>query len=117
MERERFETVVAQAIAALPGQFRDAIKNIAIVIEGRPPRTRRGKQDESLLGLYEGVPLTERTHEYAGAVPDKITLFQKNLESMCATEDEMMEEIYRTFLHEIGHYFGLTEGQLEELGY
>lgn len=116
MERKQFEAVIARAIAELPQQFQDGLKNIAVLVADRPSRQRRGAKT-LLLGLYEGVPLPERTHDDAGRMPDTITLFQENLEAICHSEDELVAEIQKTLLHEIGHFFGLTERQLHALGY
>lgn len=117
MDRARFETVVAQAIDALPGEFRDGLKNIAVTIEELPARGYIGRSKGLLLGLYQGVPLPERTHDYAGMPPDKITLYKTNIEAVCTSEEEMEMEIRRTLLHEVGHYFGLGERELRKLGY
>lgn len=117
MTRARFEKVVRSAIERLPKRFLDALNNIAIVIEDRPgPRNKRCGR-KLLLGLYEGVPLNERAHDYLPEAPDRITIFQKNIEKVCSSEKEMTVEIRKTVLHEIGHYFGLTEQQLKRLGY
>ena len=70
-----------------------------------------------LLGLYQGVPLDKRGHYYAGVLPDKITLYQKNIETVCRNEKDMILEIQKTLLHELGHYFGISEKRLRELGY
>lgn len=109
MDRQRFQAVIVEAIESLPDAFRDGLRNITVVIEDRPIRRR-------LFGLYEGVPLPQRDH---GSVhlPDKITLYQANIEAACTTEAEMVEEIHKTLFHEIGHYFGLTEEQLASIGY
>lgn len=114
VDRARFEAVVAEAVAGLPQKFREGLHNIAIVIDDRPPKARARSL---LLGCYEGTPLPQRTHEFAGAPPDRITLFQANIEALCRDEAEMIEEIRKTLLHEIGHYFGLTERKLRKLGY
>lgn len=116
VDRERFEAVVAEVIADLPPRFRDGLHNIAIVIDDRPRGGHR-KRSSLLLGLYEGTPLPERRQDDPAPMPDKITLFQTSLESICRTEAALKEEIRKTLLHEIGHYFGLTEAQLEALGY
>lgn len=116
MTRAQFETIVAEAITDLPRRFRDGLQNIAIVIDDRP-RGRHRARASLLLGLYEGTPLPERRVDDPAPMPDKITLFQNALESVCRTETELQGEIRKTLLHEIGHYFGLSEAQLEALGY
>ncbi|MBI2346560.1 MAG: metallopeptidase family protein [Deltaproteobacteria bacterium] len=115
MDRHKFATVVKTAVRQLPASFRAALLNIAITIDDRLGTARRSNR--SLMGLYEGVPLPERSHDYAGLPPDKITLFRANIEAVCGSEMEMVEEIRKTLLHEIGHYFGLTERKLRALGY
>ncbi len=100
----------------LPEEFARNLDNIDITIEDVPVGQRAGSR-MILLGLYQGVPLEKRSHYYAGALPDKITLFQKNIEEVCKTKDEMIEQIKKTLLHEIGHYFGMSDKRLRELGY
>lgn len=104
-----FEAVVAEAIRALPTPLRDALQNIAIVIDDQA--------DSDLLGLYEGTPLPERTASDPPPLPDTITLYRRALEAECADTAELRDEIRITLLHEIGHYFGLSEEQLAALGY
>lgn len=115
MDRKKFEEIIEKAVELLPDEFKAGLENIDITIEDLP--SFKTSKRSLLLGLYQGVPLDERTHEYAGILPDKITLYRKNIEAVCATEDEMIEEIKVTLLHEIGHYFGMTEKRLRELGY
>ena len=113
MNRKEFEIVVRKAIDSLPKEFAGKLQNLEIVIEDNP--SRGGKT--LLLGLYQGVPLAKRGHYYAGVLPDKITLYQKNIEAVCGTEGEMISEIQKTLLHELGHYFGISEKRLRKLGY
>ena len=110
-----FIKIVEKAIDGLPSEFADRLENIEITIEDLP-KFKVGKKC-LLLGLYQGVPLGSRGHYYAGALPDKITLYKKNIESFCKNEEEMIEQIRRTLLHEIGHYFGISDKRLRELGY
>jgi len=112
MERTVFETVVNQTIRGLPKQFRDAIKDVAVVIEPRPIGRRGGGM---LLGLYEGVPATAWGREYSGKLPDKITLFQVNIEAVSRTEDEIPHIIRETLLHEIAHHFGFDHDKIGEM--
>lgn len=114
MTREEFEQVVQEALDSLPDEFINNLKNIDITVEDSPP-PKRGKT--LLLGLYQGVPLDKRDSYYAGALPDKITLFQRNIEAISNDRQEMIEQIKKTLLHEIGHYFGLGEDKLRKLGY
>ena len=100
----------------LPEEFARKLENIDVTIEDVPARQKAGSR-MILLGLYQGVPLEKRSHYYAGVLPDKITLFQKNIEAVCRSRDEMIEQIKKTLLHEIGHYFGISDKRLRELGY
>ena len=124
MKRAMFETLVRRAIERLPKRFRDHLGTVEFVIQDRaspellasleiPP------EEDDLLGFYDGVPITERS-DFDGApipVTDTIYLFQKALEEMCASEDELVEEIRVTVLHEIGHHFGFDDDEIERLGY
>jgi len=115
MDEKRFEEIIEKAIFRLPQEFKDGLENIEVTVEDFPGFKQPRKT--ILLGLYEGIPLDERTHYYAGVLPDKITLYRKNIEAICSTEEEMIEQIKTTLLHEIGHYFGITDKRLRELGY
>ncbi len=121
MTHEEFERVVAEVFEGLPVLFRDSIKNVHIVIEDAVPERlgKRGGRGSVLLGLYEGVPLPRRGVDYgmAPVLPDRITLFKDNLETFSATERELRENIRDTLLHEIGHYYGMSERQIRVAGY
>jgi predicted Zn-dependent protease with MMP-like domain len=121
MERERFEKLVAQAVEALPDEFREKLENIDVVVEDLPSqyqlrKARLGK-GYTLLGLYEGVPLTQRYSNYGMVPPDKITIFQKTIENKCFSADEMdiEAEIRKVVLHEIAHHFGIGDARLDEI--
>ena len=119
MTRERFVRLVEEALEALPERFARLVKNVAVVVEDAPPADRSpakaGKDtDELLMGEYIGVPLTERG-AWEAPPPDKIVLYQKNVEAACESEEEIREEVRLTVLHELGHYFGMDEGQLEDV--
>ncbi len=102
--------MVATALDSLPEQFGTAIKNVAVLVEhGQGPR--------GLLGLYEGIPLTSRTTGYAGVLPDRITIYQQAICAICGSEAEVIEQVRRTVIHEVGHYFGMSDGRLRELGW
>lgn len=122
MTAAEFRELIAQAIDLLPDEFREALDNIEIVVEDSPRSRhlelfRERKGDWTLLGLYEGVPLNKRDHGYAAVLPDKITLFRDSIARCCRGDEAgMVREIRRTFLHEIGHYFGLSDRRLRELG-
>jgi predicted Zn-dependent protease with MMP-like domain len=120
MDSQRFEKLVGEAIEKLPEAFREKLENIDIVVADTPTRTQlktlKEKHGQMLLGLYEGVPLTERTHDYGFVIPDKITIFQKSIEAMCRNEGQIIDEIQRVVRHEIAHHFGISDDRLEELG-
>lgn len=125
MTEEEFQAVVEEAIDALPDEFRDHLKNVEIVIADWPDDFQTSKMKQKyktdrpfiLLGLYEGVPLNHRSVFTTPGIPDRITLFRKSIEKFCSTREEMVDQIQRTFLHEIGHYFGLSDKRLRELGF
>jgi predicted Zn-dependent protease with MMP-like domain len=110
VEPEAFEQMVAAALDGLPAEFAARMKNIAVLVEhDRGPR--------GLLGLYQGVPLTSRTTNYAGVLPDRITIYQQAICGICNTEQEVVEQVRRTVIHEVGHYFGISDERLRELGW
>lgn len=120
MERKRFERLVADAVASLPLQFRAELRNVEVVVEAWP-RAEDLEQlslepGETLLGLYRGVPLTERGIE-SPLMPDQIVIFQGPLERVCRSDEEIREEVRRTVLHEIAHHFGIGDERLTELGW
>ncbi len=119
MDRERFERLVAKAVDSLPEEFRDRLENIDVVVEEQPGRRQmseaRLKRGETLLGLYEGVPLTERGGHYGMVTPDKITIFQKPIEDRCHRDAEIIDEIQRVVKHEIAHHFGISDTRLRQL--
>jgi predicted Zn-dependent protease with MMP-like domain len=111
VSEERFERLVEAAIAAIPGQLLGMIDNVAVVIEDDPPA-----DDPWLLGLYEGVPLTARGSWYVAAMPDRIRIFRNPILDMCASQAEVVREVYITVVHEIAHHFGIDDATLHELG-
>lgn len=117
--RARFEALVRKAIAGLPVEFRSRLENVDIVVEDWPtPRQLArigGRSRRQLLGLYEGVPLTERGSGYNMVPPDRITIFRKPVEDKCRSEKEMAEEIQRVVRHEIAHHFGISDQRLSIL--
>jgi predicted Zn-dependent protease with MMP-like domain len=119
MTRERFRQLVDEALESIPDDFREAMTNIAIVIEQEPTMTQLDEvglePPETLLGLYEGTPLTERQWAHGNVLPDKITLFQGPIEADSESEDDIVVAIGETLIHEIGHYFGLSEEEIEEI--
>jgi len=119
MTRAAFERLVTEAIALIPRRFRREIKNLAIVVEDEPSPELLEEMEieppDSLYGLYQGTPLTERTWPYGNTLPDRITIFQKPIEEDCEDEDEIRAVIGETLIHEVGHYFGLSEEEIEEI--
>jgi predicted Zn-dependent protease with MMP-like domain len=108
--RERFEELVAQALDGIPEQFTKAMRNVAVFVEDVPA-------DPRLLGLYVGVPLTERTTNYAGVLPDRIMIYRSTLCAYCDTEEQVIAEVRKTVVHEVAHHFGIDDERLHELGY
>jgi predicted Zn-dependent protease with MMP-like domain len=119
MNRRKFEALVRRALTGLPPEFASRIENVEIVIEDSPAEEHLEyaglEPGDTLFGLYEGVPLTERTHDYNLVPPDKITIFRKPIEAECASEDEIAEEIRLTVMHEIAHYFGISDEKMDEI--
>ena len=120
MEREQFEALVKEAIAEMPRQFRDRLENVVVMIDDEPSEEMlidMGMDpDETLLGLYEGVPLTERGVE-APLLPDRVWIFQGPIEDACESIEEIKVEVQRTIMHEIAHFFGIDDDALDEIGY
>jgi len=120
VERKRFEKLVNEAIAELPREFRNRLRNVAVIVEDNPAEEMLEEMEidegDTLFGLYEGTPLTERGFE-APLHPDRIWIFQEPIEEACETEEEMKEEIKLTIVHEVAHFFGLDDEYLEDLGY
>ena len=120
MDREKFERLVAKAIDSLPDEFRARLENVDVVAADSPTGSQLSrlekKRGETLLGLYEGVPLTKRSQNYGMVMPDKITIFQKPIESMCRKEAEISAEVQRVVRHEIAHHFGISDARLRQLG-
>jgi len=112
MDRERFEELVGDALDGIPPELLRLLDNVVILVEDEPPES-----DPDLLGVYEGHALTERGWDYAGVLPDRITIFRNPILRICATEDEVVEEVAITVVHEIAHHFGIDDDRLDELGY
>jgi predicted Zn-dependent protease with MMP-like domain len=121
MTDEEFQSVVEEAIGNIPEEFREKIENIDIIIEDYPaPETLKSMKvsKNGLLGLYTGIPHSKRSpFFYGNTLPDRIYLFKKNLEAFCKNREELKEQIQRTVLHELGHYFGISDQRLRELGF
>ncbi len=119
MDRERFEWLVFKAVDELPDEFRERMDNIDIVVQDEPTSDQLAetglKRSETLLGLYEGVPLTRRSRSYGMVPPDKITIFQKSIETRCRGDTEIQREVQRVVKHEIAHHFGIGDARLHQL--
>jgi predicted Zn-dependent protease with MMP-like domain len=120
MADSHFKSLVDEALESIPARFRDALQNIAIVIEQEPTPAQLESvgldpAEDTLLGLYEGIPLTERGWAHGNTLPDKITLFQRVIEDESQDEDDLIVAIGETLIHEIGHYFGLSEEEIEAI--
>ena len=119
MDRERFEWLVFKAVDELPDEFRERMDNIDIVVQDEPTSRQLAeaglRRSETLLGLYEGVPLTWRSRSYSMVPPDKITIFQKPIEATCRGDTEIQREIQRVVKHEIAHHFGIGDARLNQL--
>jgi predicted Zn-dependent protease with MMP-like domain len=120
MSRAEFERLVAEAMTLIPRRFRREIKNLAIVVEDEPSdellEDMEIEPPDTLFGLYHGTPLTERTWGFGNSLPDRISIYQGPIEDACeGDEDEMRVVIGETLIHEVGHYFGMSEEQIEEI--
>ncbi|MBX7448611.1 metallopeptidase family protein [Mycolicibacterium sp. 3033] len=111
MSPQRFDELVGDALDLIPGELAAAIDNVVILVADRHP------DEPELLGLYEGVALTERDSWYAGALPDTITIYRDALLDICHTDTEVVDEVAITVIHEIAHHFGIDDERLHELGW
>lgn len=110
IEPERFEEMVAEALDGLPAELGVLMENVAVTVQHHagPP---------GLLGLYRGIPLTARTTHYAGVLPDRITIYHQAICAVCRDEAEVVDQVRRTVVHEVGHHFGIGDARLRELGW
>ena len=117
---EEFEVLVKKAVQGLPPQFKERLENIAVVVRNEPSAVQRREAGLSahaeLLGLYEGVPLGKRTHNYGNILPDKITIFRGPILRTCTGPREIKKAVQRTILHEFAHYFGISDEHMLEEG-
>jgi predicted Zn-dependent protease with MMP-like domain len=123
MDRAEFEKIVEQAFEKLPEKFKEAVDNVGIVVEDYPSdeivKKMKLPSKYHLLGLYQGVPYPHRGTWYgmSPVIPDKISLYQMNIESLCRTKENIEKKIIEVLIHEIGHYFGMTEDEIRKAGY
>jgi len=119
MTREKFERLVVEAITLIPKRFRREMKNLALVVEDEPGIALLEEMDivppDSLYGLYQGTPLPERSWGFGNVLPDRITLYQRPIEEDCDDEDDIRAVIGETLIHEVGHYFGLSEEEIQDI--
>jgi predicted Zn-dependent protease with MMP-like domain len=110
VERGRFEEMVVKALDGLPEELGRLMRNVAVTVEhdAGPP---------GLLGLYQGIPLTSRTSQYAGVLPDRITIYRPAICAVCDSEEEVAVQVRRTVIHEVAHHFGIDDARLRELGW
>ena len=109
--RREFEELVADALDTIPPDLLAAMDNVVVLVHARHP------DEPDLLGLYEGIALTERTSDYGGVLPDRITIYQDAILAVCSDRDEVVEEVAITVVHEVAHHFGIDEETLHELGW
>ena len=119
MTRAEFERLVREAVTLIPPRFRREMKNLALVVEAEPSaellEVMGVEPPDSLYGLYQGTPLPERTWDFGNNLPDRITIFQRPIEEDCEDADEIRGVIGETLIHEVGHYFGLSEEEIEAI--
>lgn len=110
--REHFEELVSEALDAIPPDLARVLSNCVVLVEDDVP-----PGSPSLLGLYEGTPLTERGQWYSGVLPDRITVYRLPILRMCATDQDVVDEVRITVIHEVAHHFGIEEDRLHDLGW
>jgi predicted Zn-dependent protease with MMP-like domain len=112
MDRERFEELVGDALDAVPAELLELLENVVILVEDDPP-----PEDPDLLGVYEGHALTERGWDYSGVLPDRIVIYRNPILAICDNDDDVVDEVSVTVVHEIAHHFGIDDRRLHELGW
>jgi predicted Zn-dependent protease with MMP-like domain len=119
MTRERFTRLVEEALSEIPHRFREAMKNVAVVVEDEPSpdllEEMELEPDDTLFGLYHGTPLTERDSTYGNTLPDRISIYQFPIEDAYEDDEDIRQCVAETVIHEFGHYFGLSEEEIEEI--
>jgi predicted Zn-dependent protease with MMP-like domain len=115
---ERFDEMVATALDEIPEDLGEAMENVVVVVEEAPSSAQSARTPGTLLGLYEGVPLTSRGPlSYSGVAPDRITIFRGALCAFATDEGDLSRRVRVTVLHEVGHYFGMSDARLQEMGW
>ena len=124
MKQEQFIQLVEDVLESLPKEFRERIHNLAVMVEDGPRQSRKSRRSEKgspgkprrlVLGIYQGRPATQRSVFDLPTGPDRIILYQKNIEAVCSNDAEIRHEVRQTVLHELGHYFGMDEAQLKDV--
>lgn len=119
MTKERFERLVEEALQMIPKRFRDEMTNVAVVVEDEPSDELLDEMDiaeeDTLLGLYQGTPLPERAWAHGNVLPDRISIYQFPIEDACDNDDDIRACVAETVIHEFGHYFGMSEEEIEEI--
>jgi predicted Zn-dependent protease with MMP-like domain len=119
MTRQKFTLLVEDALREIPRRFRDAMRNVAVVVEDEPSPELLDEMEvepgDTLFGLYQGTPLPERSWGYGNTLPDRISIYQRPIEEACEDEDEIRDCVAETVIHEFGHYFGMSEEEIEEI--
>jgi predicted Zn-dependent protease with MMP-like domain len=110
VDPDGFETMVSEALDGLPAELGELMSNVAVTVEHRAGPV-------GLLGLYRGIPLTRRTTTYAGVLPDQITIYRRAICAICVTDEEVVDQVRRTVIHEVGHHFGIGDARLRQLGW
>lgn len=113
MTRDEFELLVADALDELPAELADLLSNVVVLVAD----DNAADEEQPLLGLYEGIPLTERDTTYSGVLPDRITIYKNPLLRLCDSQEDVVHEVRTTVVHEIAHHFGIDDDRLHELGY
>jgi predicted Zn-dependent protease with MMP-like domain len=111
MSRHRFEELVSDALDLIPPEFAHAMSNVVVLVE------EHNAEEPSILGLYHGIALTERTSNYGGVLPDRISIYREPILSICETAEDVIQEVAITVVHEIAHHFGIDDHRLHELGW
>jgi predicted Zn-dependent protease with MMP-like domain len=119
MDRDRFTNLVEEALRRIPKRFREAMRNVAVVVEDEPSadllQELEMEPDDTLFGLYQGTPLTERDSGYGNTLPDRISIYQGPIEDACDDDEDIRQCVAETVIHEFGHYFGLSEDEIQHI--